>query len=197
RVPTRWGFEHECLDDHLFFEPAVLSLTATSSLKLLLYRLTESQWNLAAELCDLLEIFIAPTKEFLKNETPLIAKVIGILNNIKHNLKYIAESKKTLAGALSSPVICITAHAGVLIAEKYLALTSECKIYNIAIVLSPDKRLQWFTPAHGYSAVDVEKIKNTVICRWNELYKLTVPTVMAQATPGVIPHVCEQYPASV
>ncbi len=63
----------------------------------------------------------------------MIAKVIGILNDIKRDLKYIAESNKTPAGALSSPVICITAHTGVLIAEKYLALTSKCEIYNIAI----------------------------------------------------------------
>ncbi len=63
----------------------------------------------------------------------MIAKVIGILDDIKRDLRYIAESEKTPAGALSSPVIRIAAHAGVLIAEKYLALTSECEIYNIAI----------------------------------------------------------------
>ncbi len=58
---------------------------------------------------------------------------MGLLDDIKCDLKFISEAETDPWGNPTSNVICIAAHAGVLIADKYLALIKKCKIYKISI----------------------------------------------------------------
>lgn len=56
RVATRWNSDRKALDDHLFLRQPVRWLTSEPGLKLQWYGLKESQWPLAEELNEALEV---------------------------------------------------------------------------------------------------------------------------------------------
>lgn len=53
-VATRWNSDLACLDAHVHFKNVIQQLTGLASNKLQAYRLTDSQWELAEELVDVL-----------------------------------------------------------------------------------------------------------------------------------------------
>lgn len=54
RVPTRWNSDFTCLQAHVHFAEAVRNLT--NDAKLGAFALTESQWALAKQLVNVLEV---------------------------------------------------------------------------------------------------------------------------------------------
>ena len=56
RVPTRWNSESDCLEAHLYFQPIVEALTIPTENGLRAYKLTPTQWSLAMDVGDVLEV---------------------------------------------------------------------------------------------------------------------------------------------
>jgi hypothetical protein len=56
RCPTRWNSEFACLTAHQTLKIAVEQLTATSSLKLSAFKLSETQWDLSEEVTAVLTV---------------------------------------------------------------------------------------------------------------------------------------------
>ncbi|KAF9037433.1 hypothetical protein BDP27DRAFT_1245195, partial [Rhodocollybia butyracea] len=186
RVATCWNSELTCLDDHLLLRKPVEQLTGQSNLKLSSYRLSQAQWPLAKELRNVLKIFLGATLAFSRKETPLVNEAVELMEDILLKLRTIRDSTTGPNGKPVSPIIRVAAHSGVLVAEKYYKLFGDCEIYAIAIVMSPEKKLQWFTK-RGWSEEDIAKTTATVLRRWSQSY-VFLPTVnAAQSTPHLAP----------
>ena len=56
RVPTWWNSESNCLEAHLYFQPIVEALTIPTENGLRAYKLTPTQWSLAMDVGDVLEV---------------------------------------------------------------------------------------------------------------------------------------------
>jgi hypothetical protein len=55
-VPTQWNLESNCLEAHLYFRPIVEALTIPTENGLRAYKLTPTQWSLAMDVGDVLEV---------------------------------------------------------------------------------------------------------------------------------------------
>ena len=64
RVATRWNSDRKALDDHLYLMQPVRWLTSEPGLKLHRYGLKETQWTLAGELNEALEVCLDPMHAF-------------------------------------------------------------------------------------------------------------------------------------
>ncbi|KAF8987460.1 hypothetical protein BDQ17DRAFT_1315014 [Cyathus striatus] len=69
------------------------------------------------------------------------------------------------------PILKVAAKAALLMIEKYTILTSESEVYYIAIVMCPDRKLDWFKE-RDYHDEQIEEIKGMVVKRWTQNYKL-------------------------
>ncbi|KAF9233125.1 hypothetical protein BU15DRAFT_54311 [Melanogaster broomeanus] len=178
RVPTRWNSDLACLDAHLYFEKVIKQLTVATDLKS--FRLTDGQWPLAGTLADILSLLSDPTTLFSRAEVPLIPNSVPMLSNLERSLRSVSNDPEL------PPVIRVAAYAGVLLSEKYYDVMDECEVYRIAIVMSPDKKLQWFI-ANGFSSTLVTQLRHLIISRWQESYKpsttATTLSVPATVTP--------------
>ncbi|KAF8960348.1 hypothetical protein BDZ97DRAFT_1905934 [Flammula alnicola] len=164
RVPTRWNSDLACLAAHIAFETPVKQLTSDSSNNLKQYALTDAQWTLAKQLGEVLEIFQDITLLFSKAEVPLVHEVIPMLEAMEHDLTKIRNSHELPA------VIRIAAIAALLIISKYYALTDDNEVYRIAIVMCPDKKLDWFNENEDWRPEDRVEVDRAVRARWSETY---------------------------
>lgn len=169
-MPTRWNSDLACLAAHVRFETPVKQLTSSDGLSE--YALSEAQWKLAKQLCEVLvvrgyrllcpprilperiQVFEDITKLFSRAEVPLVYEVIPILEELEATLTNIRND------ATLPNVICIAAMAALIVVGKYYALTDDCEVYRIAIsksdiilvrvansilaVMCPDKKMEWF-----------------------------------------------------
>lgn len=140
RVPTRWNSDLACLASHIEFETPVRQLTSSDS-SLKKYALNETQWNLAKQLSEVLEvsllffirvlnfleIFHDITILFSEAEVPLVHDVIPMLEAMEHDLTRIRDSHEL------PTVIRIATIAALLVIFKYYALTDDNEVYRIAI----------------------------------------------------------------
>ncbi|KAJ6507332.1 hypothetical protein C8R47DRAFT_1037152 [Mycena vitilis] len=138
RCPTRWNCDFTCLEAHTILRGPVEQLTATSELKLSSFRLTDAQWKLSEEVTDVLSLFDEMTQYFSQAETPLISDTIGALQDLITALEKVREDEE------ASNVVRVASCAAVMVAKKYFSLNEDCEVYAIAIVMSPDKKLDWF-----------------------------------------------------
>ncbi|KIJ59521.1 hypothetical protein HYDPIDRAFT_62087, partial [Hydnomerulius pinastri MD-312] len=161
RVPTRWNSDLACLDAHLYFEKVIKQLTVAAELKS--FQLTDGQWPLAGTLADILLLLSDPTKLFSRAEVPLIPNSVPMFTRLEGGLCSVSNDAEL------PPVIRVAVYAGVLLSEKYYDVMDECEVYRITIVMSPDKKLQWFT-ANGYSSAVVAQIRALVVSWWQENY---------------------------
>ncbi|KAG8707459.1 hypothetical protein FRC08_000485 [Ceratobasidium sp. 394] len=76
RCATRWNTERVCIVGHVHFKTPVQWLTSNPHFKLKKYALTDDQWDLAAELRAVLEVFQEPTDHFSQAEVPLIHETL-------------------------------------------------------------------------------------------------------------------------
>ncbi|KAL0058691.1 hypothetical protein AAF712_014619 [Marasmius tenuissimus] len=172
RCPMRWNSEYYCLNDHIYFRSAITSLTNQTGLKLTSYRLTNNQWRLAGQLCSLLKLFIKPTAIFSKKEVSLIADVYETLEGLSSKMLRLSQTLVTPGNEseIVPNVIRVAARGAHLVCRKYLTLMDRCDIYIIAVVMSPNKKLDWFKK-HGRTETQVEEIKKLVIQTWNQSYR--------------------------
>ncbi|KAF6749031.1 hypothetical protein DFP72DRAFT_793855, partial [Ephemerocybe angulata] len=165
RVATRWDSDKKCLSAHLHFHTEVEQLTGVSSHRLQAYRLNEAQWAIATDLVDALAIFEKATHLFSQAEVPLVIDVLPLLFNIRLSLIAMRDDSDPNLSA----VIRVAAQAAIMMIHKYTVFTEECEIYYIAIVMCPDRKLDWFK-ARGYTAAQIKNIRTMVVKRWTEAY---------------------------
>ncbi|KIO18119.1 hypothetical protein M407DRAFT_48995, partial [Tulasnella calospora MUT 4182] len=139
RVPTRWNSDLAAVRAHVFFERQVRRLTASDE-ALQQFALSDDQWKLAKELADVLQIFEEPTNYLSQSETPLIHEVLPLMESLIQRLKDVEVQRH----APLHEVTVLAARAALTVAEKYFSLARECDIYEISLVLCPDKRLTYF-----------------------------------------------------
>ncbi|KAJ7659488.1 hypothetical protein B0H17DRAFT_902313, partial [Mycena rosella] len=104
-----------------------------------------------------------PTKLFSKKETPLTHTVIPMFEDLEPALTKIKSDTEM------PNIIRVAAHAASLVLDKYHSLSDECEVYPVAIVMCPDKKLQWFVK-RGWKTEDIEDIRRMVIRRWEMTY---------------------------
>ncbi|KAJ7157567.1 hypothetical protein C8R43DRAFT_948954 [Mycena crocata] len=132
-VPTRWNSDLACAESHQYFCNPIEVLTGQGANKLGSFKLTDAQWLLLKEIIHVLMLFDAPTKPFSKKETRVVDP------------------------AIASPVIRIAAHVLLLVLQKDHSLTDQCEVYRLAIVMCPDKELQWYKD-RGWTDEAVEEV---------------------------------------
>ncbi|KAJ7231225.1 hypothetical protein C8J57DRAFT_1036550, partial [Mycena rebaudengoi] len=145
RVPTQWNSDLVCLAAHVHFERPVKQLTQDNLEE---YALTPEQWKLAKQLCLVLQVFEDITQLFSQAEVPLVYEVIPMLEALKDELTNMRDD------ADLPTVIRIAAIAALLVIGKYYALSDDTEVYRIAIIMCPDKKLEWFQTNPGWRSED-------------------------------------------
>ncbi|KAK7034395.1 hypothetical protein R3P38DRAFT_3185246 [Favolaschia claudopus] len=147
------------------------------ALKLGSYKFTARQKTLAVELETILEVLDGPTKLFQSQNRPLIVDVIPEMEDLDYMLRSINESSDL------SNVTRVAAYAGLLVLRKYYALLDDCEAYRIAIVMCPDRKLQWFRE-RGWKDDQISEIRSLVIRRFTESYKTSASATPAATSPS-------------
>ncbi|KAJ6545063.1 hypothetical protein DFH09DRAFT_1509464, partial [Mycena vulgaris] len=161
RVPTRWNSDLACLVAHVQFERPVKQLTQDNLEE---YALTPEQWVLAKQLCQALAVFEDITLLFSQAEVPLVYEVIPMLEALEDELTNMRND------AALPAVIRIAAIAALLVVGKYYALSDDTDVYRIAIIMCPDKKLEWFQTNPGWRPEDRLEADRVVRHRWAETY---------------------------
>ncbi|KAF5325785.1 hypothetical protein D9611_000913 [Ephemerocybe angulata] len=167
RVPTRWNSDKDCLGAHQYFRRQVEQLTGLSETKLRPYRLTESQWKIADDLVEALAIFDEPSRLFSAADVPLIVDVIPAFDDLRLSLEGIRDDDDNENDI--SPVMRVAAQAAIFMIDKYETLSWDCPIYYIAIVMCPDRKLQWFRNRE-YDRSTLKYIKDLVVDYFMKYY---------------------------
>ncbi|KAF5345972.1 hypothetical protein D9756_010932 [Leucocoprinus leucothites] len=165
-VATHWNSDFLCLNAYVYFQKEVETMTGISDNNLTQYRLSADQWKIVTDLLPVLEIFKEATDLFSKAEVPLIVDAFPLLLDIQTYLVNVHEDDDDEL----SPVIHIAAQAAISMVNKYITLCEECEIYFIAIVMCPDRKLQWFKD-NGFSCAVISQLKQTVIDQWEQNYQ--------------------------
>ncbi|KAJ7719489.1 hypothetical protein B0H16DRAFT_1336582, partial [Mycena metata] len=138
RVPIRWNSDLACLASHVHFSCPVKQLTQDNLEE---YALTPEQWvclPCAQLLPDYRQVFEDVTQLFSQAEVPLVYQVILMLEALEDELA-------NMWGDADSPdIICIAAIAALAVIGKYYALSDDTEVYQIAIIMCPDQKLEWF-----------------------------------------------------
>ncbi|KAF8151169.1 hypothetical protein K438DRAFT_1623955, partial [Mycena galopus ATCC 62051] len=184
RVPTRWNSDLACLAAHVAFETPVKQLTSDGLSE---YALTPEQWKLAKQLCEVLIIFEDITKLFSRAEVPLIYEVIPMLEDLEDQL-----TNMSIDASLPT-VIRIASIAALIVVGKYYALTDDTEVYRIAMIMCPDKKLEWFNKNPGWRPEDRREADRIVRNRWTETYARKQPADSTPVSPPPPPRVIYFY----
>ncbi|KAK7027104.1 hypothetical protein R3P38DRAFT_2777196 [Favolaschia claudopus] len=151
----------------LILEQPVRALMKDKDLNLKAYKLTNDQWNLAADLRDVLECVKEPTLQFSKggNARPLISDVIPALESLRNSLINASNSDDI------ADICRVAAYGGSLVLDKYIDLVPNCEAYEFAIVSCPHLKLDWFKQ-NGRSSTQIQRIRESIVARFEELFQL-------------------------
>ncbi|KAF8687108.1 hypothetical protein RHS03_09994, partial [Rhizoctonia solani] len=142
-----------------------LVLTAQSENELRDLALDDTQWDLLEQLVRVLKIFKEATNLFSQSEVPLIHEVVPIFVCMQQHLERIQED----SGERLHPLIRAAAHWSLLVYNKYMGLFTESEVYWIAVVMCPDRKLQWLCN-NGCSEADISQVFSMVAARFNSLH---------------------------
>ncbi|KAG1821484.1 hypothetical protein EV424DRAFT_1272293, partial [Suillus variegatus] len=164
RVATRWNSDFACLKTHVSFEKAIKLFTSQEANGLQMYALTTTQWKLAKQLIPVLEIFDDLTNRFSQAEVPLVYEVIPMLEKLEHMMVEVSRDVEL------SAIVRIAALAALEVIGKYYALTDDNEVYRIAIIMCPDKKLEWFIKNADWHEADKIEARRVATQRWLETY---------------------------
>ncbi|KAF9527495.1 hypothetical protein CPB83DRAFT_768363, partial [Crepidotus variabilis] len=183
RVPTRWNSDFDCIDSHLHFKAVIQSMTGVTDLKLKAYALSEDQWDLVKDLQEVLKLFKDITLLFSQADIPLVVDVLPALFQLRDSMDLVVND----APPPTPAVLRIAAKAASLLLDKYLNKIWECEIYTVAIVMCPDRKLQWFKD-RGMPPSTIKEIKSTVLAVWKDKYAPMDNQQLADAVRGCPRH---------
>ncbi|GBE85873.1 hypothetical protein SCP_0803950 [Sparassis crispa] len=89
-----------------------------------------------------------------------------MLERLEHQLTAVRDDAEMELPA----VIRIAAQASLLVVGKYYALTDDTDVYRIAIVMCPDKKLEWFNKNPDWRSEDRAEAARILQARWTEAY---------------------------
>ncbi|KAJ3574247.1 hypothetical protein NP233_g1903 [Leucocoprinus birnbaumii] len=136
-VSTRWNSTYDMLKFVVDYRAAIDELTDNRKLALRAYELSNREWKIAQQLCD---VFKHATTSFSAS-TSSIAKIIPAMEKIKGVL----SSQATETSYLSCIRSALTIGADLL--QHYYELTDHSDIYRIATVLHPSYKLAYLEKA--------------------------------------------------
>ncbi|KAK7461760.1 hypothetical protein VKT23_008190 [Stygiomarasmius scandens] len=171
RNATRWGSEKKCIETYNALRSPIDKLLKDKDLKLGSYRLNETQDRMMNELYVILQILDKATLIFQQKIRPLIVEVIPAFKDLEFALDKIANH------ADYYPVTRVAAYAGLLMIKKYYSLIDVCEAYRIAIVMCPNRKLEWFSEHLCWDEDAISSLKSLVINRFAESY--APPVTMA------------------
>ncbi|TEB25601.1 hypothetical protein FA13DRAFT_1637160 [Coprinellus micaceus] len=169
RVPTCWNSDHACLQAHQYFRTQVEQMIGLTGTKLRAYALSERQWKISDDLVDALRIFEEPTRLFSNASVPLIVNVIPAFDDLRLSLEGIRDDDDEENNI--SPVMRVAAHAALMMVDKYETMSWECPIYYVAIVMCPDRKMQWLKNRPAYDWRTLKYIKDLVIKYFEDKYQ--------------------------
>ncbi|KAF7762543.1 hypothetical protein Agabi119p4_9136 [Agaricus bisporus var. burnettii] len=108
----------------------------------------------------------------------MFVDVIPILDNLRN--EFIGLRDVTENDVLD--IVQVASQAALMMVDKYSLFTTDCDIYQFAIVLCPDWKLKWFKD-HGFPASKIKDIKKCILARFTQSYatdKTSQPNVVQQ-----------------
>ncbi|KDR74203.1 hypothetical protein GALMADRAFT_51209, partial [Galerina marginata CBS 339.88] len=131
-------------------------------MKLRDYKLSEEDWRIAVQLCNILKIF-KHTTLFFSRSTPSIAMVIPAMDHIDAHL----------ATAASSGIYSVAIKAALAIGKhtlnQYYSKTDHLEVFRIAMVLHPRHKLKYFEKA-GWQADWIDEARSIVETEFKRSY---------------------------
>ncbi|KAG1878534.1 hypothetical protein C8R48DRAFT_589830 [Suillus tomentosus] len=116
---------------------AINVATQSQGLDLHKFELTNVEWKIAQQLCDILK----DATTFFSHSTPNLATVIPAMDLIHETLTSYSRNQKYCAS------ICVAVHLAKKTLNRYYELTNKSEVYCIAIVLHPQLKLSYFKNA--------------------------------------------------
>ncbi|KAJ7679853.1 hypothetical protein B0H17DRAFT_846753, partial [Mycena rosella] len=150
RCASRWNTEYDTINTALILEQPVRTLLKDKDLNLKAFKLTDDQWNLVADLRDVLEV-----------SRPLISEVIPALESLRRALDNAVKSTEI------ANICRVAAYGGLLVLNKYLDIVPHCEALLALAVLSPNLKLDWFKQ-NGRSSTQIQRIRETIVARFDE-----------------------------
>ncbi|KAG1719767.1 uncharacterized protein EDB91DRAFT_1231303 [Suillus paluster] len=184
RVPTRWNSDFACLKTHMSFEKEIKLFTSQEANGLQIYALTVTQWKLTKQLIPVLEIFDDLTNRFSQAEVPLVHEVIPMLERLEHMMVKVSRDTEL------SAIVRVAALAALQVIGKYYALTDDNEVYRIAIIMCPDKKMEWFTKNRDWHEEDKIEARRIATQRWLETYAPTAADLLSTQSSSRPPAVC-------
>jgi hypothetical protein len=112
------------------------------------------------------QIFSDFTLLFSRAEVPLVHDVVPMMEDLEHSLDSVWNQTHQQLPA----VIRIAAKAALHVLGKYYALSDDSEVYRIAIVMCPDKKVQWFESNPDWHPEDAQEVRRIVTQRWTDSY---------------------------
>ncbi|OJT07830.1 hypothetical protein TRAPUB_1276 [Trametes pubescens] len=137
-VRTRWNSTFEMLDSCLKHQKALTQLCSDKSNGLRSFEVSEREWEIAKQLCNMLKVFKDATSFFSK-QTPNLASVIPAMDHIDAHLTTASLDEQAYDSALR-----VSAGLAQRTLNKYYSLTDDSTTYRIAMMLHPRHKLLYF-----------------------------------------------------
>ncbi|KAI0726111.1 ribonuclease H-like domain-containing protein [Fomitopsis betulina] len=119
-------------------QPAIIAVLQLRDLKLNAMKLTPQEWKLSTDLWDMLDCIHELIQHFQQDDVPLIIDVYPAFDQLQQDFL-------AMEGNTTLPNVCrVAAHAGYLVTCKYYNLFNMCEAYTTAVVMCPNRKLQWF-----------------------------------------------------
>ncbi|KAJ3490696.1 hypothetical protein NLJ89_g11414 [Agrocybe chaxingu] len=169
-VATRWNSTAALVKRAIDLEPALQILVVMSEhnkprgVRLSRFRLSGDEWKILKQLSPLLNIFTYATELISNSKIPLIHQVIPVFDTVTAALD---ESIDNEANELA---VRHAALRGMLILNKYYALTDDAVVYRIAMILHHRHKTAYFIKA-GWLESWIETAKDLARKEWVENYK--------------------------
>jgi hypothetical protein len=112
------------------------------------------------------QIFNDFTLLFSHAEVPLVHQVVLMMEDLEHSLDSVWNQMHQQLPA----VIRIAAKAALHVLGKYYALSDDSEVYHIAIVMCPDKKVQWFKSNPDWCPEDAQEVQHIVTQWWTDSY---------------------------
>ncbi|KAF8225689.1 hypothetical protein L208DRAFT_1305354 [Tricholoma matsutake] len=116
------------------------TLTADWHHELWVYELSEREWIIVSQLCDVLKV-LKDTTQFFSCTTPNLATIIPAMDYINDHLSAQANDCSL------SPTIKASLGLRKKTLNRYYLLTDSSEVYHIAMVLHPRHKLLYFKSA--------------------------------------------------
>lgn len=176
-VSIRWNSTAELIQRALYLREPLKALVPKTEfnrprgVRLLRFQLKPQEWYILERLSPLLEVFLYATKVISESDIPLIHEVIPVFDVITTALDKFIDNFDL------SPVVQHAALRGMLMQNKYYALTDDSIVYRLAMILHPAYKTSYFAKA-GWEHDWIVAAENLTRNEWKNKYKPSVSNLV-------------------